>query len=250
MKLQTIIIALLLLGSSKLVAQDLEPIPSGMIYNLEGRINEKGEQGFGIRITTREPYDSENPEIIHKTSVKGKKINILVRGVQTSGVSSGKMNTASTYIDLSDLEAGEYQVRPVVHKHILKAELTVADTGYSFKTSEDPVLVLIQNGALRRIPEGTIWGTCKFDKVKRNTAGKLMEELEKAGAERINLPLGNYGEFNVHSQSRFFEITDEKQTETYFHFKYKGDFGILREVTSQYREDVYIEIRDLNGNQL
>lgn len=250
MKLQTIIITFLLLWSSNLYGQDLEPIPSGMIYNLEGKVDESGKQGFGLRIRTREPYDCENPEIMHKTSVKGNKINISVRGVKISENCYGKMNSASTYIDLLDLEPGEYQIRPVVHKHILKAELLVTETGYIFRSDEDPVLVLIQNRSLNRIPEGIIWGSCSFNKEDRNAAGKFMAELEEAGTKRVKLPLGNYGEFYVHSIEEFSEITDGDETQTSFYFQFNGDFGIIREIASQYREKVQIEVKDLKGNHL
>ena len=251
MKLETIIITLVLLWGTQSWAQMLEPIPSGMIYNLEGKVSENGVQGFGIRITTKEPYDCEGPMIRRKLKVKGDRITVNVQGVQISEHCEGRMNFATTYIDLKNLEPGTYIFSPIVHRHILKAELVVSEKGYIFRSNEDATLVEIPNEALNRIPEGTIWGTCTFRTEMREKAGEFFIDLEDLGAKRVNLVAGNYGEFYVHDGStRFNEMLEEGVFRAYFYYNFTGDFDELRTLTSEYEQDFKIKISDLKGNKL
>lgn len=250
MKLESVIITFILLWGNSLIGQPLEPIPSGMTYNLVATVNETGSQGFGIKIQTKEPYDCEMPEIIHKTTIKGNRISVIVKGVKISNDCQGRLNPASTIIDLHELGPGEYSFKPVVHKQILKSTLIITKTGYSFKTNENPTLFLIQNSSLNKIPEGTIWGTCNYKKINRTFASKFLMELQNAGAKRVSLPLGNYGEFYVHTKDKFTEISDGANTTTYFTYRFHGDFGVIREIASQYVGYVEIDLHDLGGNHL
>ena len=251
MKLVKFIITLVLLWGSQSWGQMLEPIPSGMIYKLEGQVNELGGQGFGIRITTKEPYDCEGPMIRRKLKVKGDRITVNVQGVQISDNCEGRMNFATTYIDLKDLEPGTYIFSPIVHRHILKAELIVSEKGYLFRSDEDATLVEIPNEALNRIPEGTIWGTCTFPTELREKAGEFFIDLEEMGAKRVNLVAGNYGEFYVHDGStRFNEMLEEGIFRASFYYNFTGSFEELRALVMRYGEGLKIKISDLKGNKL
>lgn len=245
---------LLLLLGSRVIAQDdggLEDVEAGMTLQMTAPILSSGERKFMLKIQTNDVYEFSNYAVDHETWLQGDRVVIKVNGIRRTKPGEKGLGPAFSYIDLSALKKGEYKVQITINRQIFKAELAVDSTFYHFEIPKgtDPLLLKIFNGNLHQIPAATIWGKCEYtNHAKKETALKFMAEMEKAGAVKTKLPVGNYDEFYLHTVGTTTEKSVKAEHfEFPFVYSYKGSLLPLQEIANGFRDDLKITLKNDKG---
>jgi hypothetical protein len=99
------------------------------------------------------------------------------------------------------------------------------------------------------IPDNSIWGKCAYsDPKKKQEALRFMAELERAGAVRTALPVGNYDEFYLHTPGTTEQKTIQGERYEYpFVYTYAGDDAVLQEIMHAFRDQLKITIKTTKG---
>ncbi len=232
----------------------LENVESGMTLQMTAPILPSGERKFMLKIQTNDVYECANFTVDNETTVQGDRVNIKVNGIRRTKPCASGVTTAASFVDLSKLGFGEYKVQITINRQVFKANLRVDSTFFHFDIpkSVDPTLLRIFNGRLNMIPAGTVWGKCEYSEVaKIETATKFFADLEKAGAMKTKLPIGNYDEFYLHTVGTTSEKSIKgERFEFPFVFSYQGSLLPLKEIANGYRKDLKITLKNDKGEIL
>ena len=246
----------LLLGGGAMAQADggLEDVEAGMTLQMTAPILPNGERKFMLKIQTNDVYECANFTVDNETTVQGDKVNIKVNGIRRTKPCVSGVATAASFVDLSKLGFGAYKVQITINRHVFKADLRVDSTFFHFDIpkSVDPTLLRIINGRLNMIPAGTVWGKCEYTEIaKIETATKFFADLEKAGAIKTKLPVGNYDEFYLHTVGTTSEKSIKgERFEFPFVLSYNGSLMPLREIANSYRNELKITLKNDKGEVL
>ncbi len=228
----------------------LDAIESGVTLRLAAPISPDGIRKVFLEVQTNDVYECANFVVEHDANFEAGRLAVQLKGVRRTSPCAQGMAAALGRIDLTGMKKGSYEVRFTINRQVFKAKLAVADSSYDFRIpSENPILFRIFNSRLNLIPENAIWGKCEYKDVKqKQDALKFMAELEKAGAVKTLLPVGNYDEFYLHSPG----VTEPKtlpgdRYEYPFVYHYVGDAAVLQEIMNAFRDRLKISLRTTKG---
>jgi hypothetical protein len=253
MKTTVMMVLLLLAGVCAMGQADggLEDVEAGMTLQMTAPILPGGARKFMLKIQTNDVYECTNFAVENETWLQGNRLIVKVEGIRRTKPCGEGMGPAASFIDLSELGLGDYKVSITINRQVFKADLLVTENYFDFKIPEnvDQSLLRIYNGRLNMIPGGTIWGKCEYtSKEKKAKALKLMADLEKAGATKTALPIGNYDEFYLHTVG----TTDEKSIkgerfEYPFVYSFNGDMASLQQILNGYSSDIKVTLKNDKG---
>lgn len=256
MKSIAMVIFLLLLGSGVMAQADggIEDVEAGMTLQMTAPILPGGARKFMLRIQTNDVYECSNYAVDQETALQGDRVVIKVNGIRRTKPCQTGVGPATSIIDLSQLTLGEYKVQITINRQVFKADLQVDSTFFHFSIPKtvDPTLLRIFNGRLNHIPAGTVWGKCEYvEPSKKAVALKFMAELEKAGALKSQLPVGNYDEFYLHTVGTTTEKSIKgERFEFPFVYSYNGSLMPLQEIANGFRKDLKITLKNDKGEVL
>lgn len=225
-------------------------VESGVNLKLTAPIQPDGKRNVFLEVYTNDVYECGNFALENTAKVQGTKYTVVIKGVRRTQPCADGMAAASCKLSLAELAPGAYEVHISINRQIFRAQLKIFPDGYDFRIDdEDPQLIRIFNGHLNLIPNNTVWGKCEYtDPKRKQDALRFMAELQKAGAQLTQLPIGNYDEFYLHTPG-----TTEPKTvqgdrfEFPFVYSFAGDAGVLREIMNSFREQLKITLKTSKG---
>lgn len=216
-----------------------------------------GTRNTALLVVSREEYPCSNFEIKYETSLSGNRKLINFSGIKLYDACVTSVGPAKAYIDLGAIPPGSQDdLVFVVNNESVSTSLTGDHEIIALDVVKgDNTYIEIKNARITRLPGNFIWGYIHSKADDGEVDGEsFCQSLWDAGVVKEELPPGNYGFFSI-SDGKF-ELFESEYTylaENYFLGSYDGEFGMLKDIAVEFREEyviaIYSGLGDIFHNQ-
>ncbi len=247
-----IIISLFVMFAGCDKSEDLSPLPEKFIFSLSEKFYPDSSQII-IKVRSEEEYSCMNFEIIYSKDKSGESNVVVFEGITNHGYCATAIGPAKTNITIANGE----------DTGIKTFDFTADDDHdfFEFSILQDYVtmnLLGTKSGRIEfehekmfRLSKNTFWGYTENLTKSDSLHNAFMDDLLELGVEIIEPQDGYYGFFTVEGGELYFD-KEEKTSEDNiipFVFLYEGSLNDICEVADLYNEDLYIFVRNAEGDQ-
>ncbi len=215
---------------------------------------EPGQRTLSFKFLTQKQFPCINYRIKSGYKMKGEEIHVSLSEVEGADVCLEAMAPAASFLDLGELAYGTYPITLQVGESLMNTgTLTVSEESYAL-TMDATDGLLIQTPEVRRIPSNAVWGRVLADApgLAPQAAQKLVDRMQRLGANPKALTEGNYGYFTVDASGGIRLPNTESGTQ--FFLNYQGEASqlsaVVDELVDSYDNAVSVSLRTSDGEEL
>ncbi len=223
---------------------DVEQIDSKILINLREELSPQG-RNLMLDCQTEKIYPCFNFGIMNNVVQKSNLFKIKFLGIFVPEICLTALGPARCYINLGQLNDGNYSLSLEVNGQVISAQLTVSKNVYKINYQQNPHFAF-KNPELYRVPDNLIWGWIDYyDDSLSVVADSFLDSLQILGAQTVQLEKGDYGFFKVDSLNNLIFSGFPKRT---FAYKYEDTLEEIQELIFRYYfPSIQISLSDWRG---